>query len=821
MPSVGRILRGSLSSEFMSLSVALLLRFARWLLGLAFAVSAAAALALGLFTLSLLPELPTVESFRDVPLKVPLRVYSQQGGLIAEFGEERREPVAISDVPQPLIDAVLAAEDDGFYRHPGIDPVGIARAALANFRARTREQGASTITMQVARNFFLSREKTYTRKLKEMLLAFRLEQVLSKDEILELYLNKIFLGHRAYGFGAAARVYYGKPLAELTLPEMAMLAGLPKAPSRDNPLTSPENARQRRNYVLDRMLKLEYIDATVHAEAAASPLTAAHHTPERALNAPYVAEMVRGHMVDTYGEQAYWGGYKVFTTLNERDQATADQALRDGLLAYERRHGYRGPVARHAVNDTTSSHDLDTVLADVFASGDVQPAVVLAVDHRQVTAYTKARDIVTLDWSGLSWARRYQGPNRKGPEPQQASDVLAPGDVVYVHPSVNETWKLVQLPAVAGALVSLRPNDGAVLALTGGFDFYASKFNRATQAARQPGSNIKPFIYAAALDRGFTPASLVSGAPIVVEDDAQETLWRPENYSGKFTGPTRLRRALSLSLNLVSVRLVRALGAGAVRDYLQEFGFDKETLPAGLSLSLGAGAVTPMTMARAYAVFANGGYLIEPYVIDWIESADGRTVRPPRRTVCGSCVASSPWTVRAAEALQTPGWGWAPRILDPGTHFLITSMMSDVIRTGTGRRALSLKRNDLAGKTGTTNDFRDAWFSGFNRDVVTTVWVGFDSSTTLGRGEAGSRAALPIWIDYMKVALGGSPERWFTMPDNVVFNFVDRETGRPVPESHPNAYREVFLAGSIPPPTAHPGGARPAAATSAVPEGLF
>ncbi|MDH3637921.1 MAG: transglycosylase domain-containing protein, partial [Gammaproteobacteria bacterium] len=431
------------------LSVNFVLRFALWLSGLVFGVLAAGALALGLFALSLLPELPTVESFKDVPLKVPLRIYSRERGLIAEFGEERREPVGISEVPRPLINAVLAAEDDGFYRHPGIDVVGVARAALANLRARTREQGASTITMQVARNFFLSREKTYKRKLKEMLLAFRLEQVLSKDEILELYLNKIFLGHRAYGFAAAARAYYGKPLAELALSEMAMLAGLPKAPSRDNPLTDPDNARQRRNYVLDRMLKLDHITPEEHRQAAASRLTAARHTPELALNAPYVAELVRSYMLEAYGEQAYWGGYKVFTTVNERNQVAADRALRDGLLAYDRRHGFRGPIAQHPVSGATSSSDLDVILDDVFASHDILPAVVLATEKQQATAYTKTKDIVTLAWDGLSWASRFERPNKQGAKPKQASDILKPGDVVYVQKTDKDNWQLVQLPAVA------------------------------------------------------------------------------------------------------------------------------------------------------------------------------------------------------------------------------------------------------------------------------------------------------------------------------------------------------------------------------------
>ncbi len=794
------------------------------IIGLA-GVVLAAGVAIALFTVSLLPELPAVESLRDVQLKVPLRVFFADGRLMAEYGEERREPVSIDSTPEQLVNAVLAAEDDSFYRHPGVDMTGVVRAALANLRSRGHDQGASTITMQVARNYFLSPEKTYIRKLKEVLLAFRIERALTKDQILYLYINKIFLGNRAYGFGAAARLYYGKSLNELTLAQIAMLAGLPKAPSRDNPLANPDNAIKRRDYVLRRMRQLGHITNDEFREASGAEITASKHIAKVDMQAPYVAEMARVHMVSRYGEEAYWRGFKVYTTIRPGLQRIADRALRKGLKRYDERHGYRGPVSYYKLSDSTTVEDMDRRLGKVPQSGEMLPAIVIAVKDKSAKLYTQNRQVIDLDWSGMSWAKRHINHNTVGPEPQSAQDVIKVGDVVYVEESEKEKWRLVQLPEVAGALVSLRPEDGAILALDGGFDFYLSKFNRAIQAQRQPGSNIKPFIYSAALEHGFTPATLVSGAPIVVPDSSDSTVWRPENYSGKFFGPTRLRKALSLSLNLVSVRIVRAIGIEPVLDHLTRFGFERSRLPNGLSVALGAGSISPLEVVRAYAVFANGGFRIEPYFVDWVEDRYGNVVEQANPAIICRACSRSPATDDAAEHLLRPRR--AKRVLRADNHFLMTSMMRDVIRTGTGRRALTLGRTDLAGKTGTTNDFRDAWFSGFNSDVVTTAWVGFDDPVTLGRGEAGSRAALPIWIDYMSVALKGSQERWSPVPDNIISRFVSTETGKSALESDPQAYEEFFMAGTEPAPAmagpvqldgSSSVGKSPAAP---VPEGLF
>ncbi len=766
------------------------------IIGVVVAVAFAGAVALALFTVSLLPDLPTVETLRDVHLKVPLRIYSAQGSLLAEYGEQRREPVRIDEVPQPLIHAVLAAEDDSFYSHPGVDFLGVLRAAVKNLQSGAHEQGASTITMQVARNYFLTPEKTYTRKLREVLLAFRMEQFLTKDQILELYLNKIFLGHRAYGFAAAARVYYGKPLDELSVEQFAMLAGLPKAPSRDNPLTNPRRAQERRDYVLRRMHKLGYLDKAAFEVAIAAPLTASKHDTQVDLEAPYVAEMVRTHMVEHYGEEAYWRGFKVYTTVLDANQIAANRSLRNGLKVYDRRHGFRGVLAHHALSESTSGADLDQMLKDVPAGGGLLPALVVAIEDKAVTAYTRDHEVIEIPWDGMKWARTHENANSRGPVPENASQILRPGDAVYVEPSA-EGWRLAQLPDVAGALVSLRPNDGAIRALTGGFDFYLSKFNRAIQADRQPGSNIKPFIYSAALDHGFTPASLVSGAPIVVRDEFQGSVWRPENYSGKFFGPTRLRKALSLSLNLVSVRILRAIGSEAALEHLAKFGFERDRLPRGLSLALGSGTVKPVEMVTAYAVLANGGYLVKPYLIDWVEDEYGAIVEQASPlVVCRSCPIQG--VSADAHDVSLPRHRQAPRVLDAANQFLITSMMQEVIKSGTGRRARKLGRSDLAGKTGTTNDFRDAWFSGFNTDVVTTVWVGFDDSETLGRGEAGSKVALPIWIDYMEVALKGAPERPLLAPDNIVTAYVHNETGQAVPPGDPSGFSEFFKSGTAP-----------------------
>ncbi len=784
----------------------------------------AAGIAIALFTVSLLPELPAVDSLQDIQLKVPLRVFAADGGLMAEYGEERREPVSTDSVPPQLINAVLAAEDDSFYRHPGVDMTGVVRAALANLRSRGHEQGASTITMQVARNYFLSPEKTYVRKLKEVLLAFRIERALTKDQILDLYINKIFLGNRAYGFGAAARVYYGKSLDELTLAQIAMLAGLPKAPSRDNPLANPDNALKRRDYVLRRMRQLGHVTNEEYQEASGAEITASKHIATVDVNAPYVAEMVRGHMVSRYGEEAYWRGFKVYTTIRSELQRVADDALRKGLKRYDRRHGYRGPIGQILLSDSTTVEYMDRELEKHRRIVDMQPAIVIEVKAKNAKLYTHNREVIDLDWSGMSWAKPHVDHNTVGSKPETAKEIFQVGDIVYVEEGEEKKWRLVQLPKVAGALVSVRPEDGAILALNGGFDFYSSKFNRAVQARRQPGSNIKPFIYSAALEHGFTPATLVSGAPIVVPDSRDSTVWRPENYSGKFFGPTRIRKALSLSLNLVSVRIVRAIGIEPVLNHLTGFGFERSRLPNGLSLALGAGAITPLEVVRAYAVFANGGFRVEPYFIDWVEDRHGNVVEQANpATICRACTRPAAAQDNAEDALRPHR---AARVLRADNQYLMTSMMRDVIRVGTGRRALTLGRTDLAGKTGTTNDFRDAWFSGFNSDVVTTVWVGFDDPVTLGRGEAGSRAALPIWIDYMRVALDNVPEQSPPVPDNIISRFVSTETGESTLESDPNAYEELFMAGTEPGPAmagpvAHGVPVQGNAPATPVPEGLF
>jgi penicillin-binding protein 1A len=784
-------------------------------------VAVVGALAVAGFILTLLPDLPDAQEIRDVQLQVPLRVYAANGELMAEFGEQRRQPVAIENVPEKLVHAILAAEDGSFYSHPGVDFTGVARAAIENFRSGQTGQGASTITMQVARNYFLTREKTYTRKAREALLAFRLESMLTKDQILELYINKIFLGHRAYGFAAAARLYYGKPLDELSLPQIAMLAGLPKAPSRDNPLTNPERALQRRDYVLSRMETLGFISGAERVEAAAAPVTAERHRITTDVDAPYVAEMVRDYMVGRYGEEAYWLGYKVYTTVVPAMQQNADRSLRAGLLDYSHRHGYRGPVDSIELSKDTGSDILDAALAEHGTSRELVPAVVIAVEGRNATAYTRRKEVIEIPWEGLAWARAYHSAASLGPKPESASDVLKAGDIVYVAPEEESGWRLTQLPEVEGGLVTLDPNDGAIMALTGGFDFYINKYNRITQAERQPGSNIKPFIFSAALEHGFTPATRVSGGPIVVSEPSRGELWRPENYSGKFFSPMPLRTALAKSVNLVSVRVLRSVGLPAAREHLARFGFDPGSLPNGLSLALGSGTVKPISMARAFGVLANGGFLVEPYFINWVEDPDGNVIEQARPSrACDYC--STPgFEVHNGHPLQ------APRAISPENRFLVASMLRDVVKQGTGRRALALGRGDLAGKTGTTNDFRDAWFSGFNDDIVTTVWVGFDDSRTLGRGEAGSTAALPIWVDYMEEVMEGMPETELRQPDSVVAVRISPDTGRLLAENESGGVAEYFKIGTAPVaqqagprvPTGEQGGGSPDGGDAT--EGLF
>jgi len=802
-------------------------------------LGALAGTAVLLLALVLWPTLPSIDNIGEDKLKIPLRVYSAEGRLIGEFGEEKRIPVDIGEVPKNLVHAIIATEDKNFYSHWGVDFKGVARAAVANFVTGHKGQGASTITMQVARNFFLSPKRTYTRKFKEMLLAFKLEANFTKDQILELYLNKIYLGQRAYGFAAAAKIYYGKKLNELELPEMAMLAGLPKAPSRDNPISNPENALDRRNHVLRRMFEQEYIDQEALDKASIAPITASRHRFEYDVDAPYIAEMVRRYMYNTYREKSYAGGFHVHTTIRADDQNAANAAVRAGLLEYERRHGYRGRVGKIQITANLNKEMMDDTLAGHRIVGGLMPAVVVLVDDQNALAYTQEGYIVELKWDDISWARRYVDVNTVGRRPRKASDALNEGDIVYLQELENNRWMLAQIPQVSGAMVALRPSDGAILALTGGFDFDQSHFNRVEQAERQPGSNIKPFIYSAALENGYTAASTISGAPIVIEDDNLEGTWRPQNYNLKFYGPTRLRKALMLSINTVSVRLLRSIGVKPAIEHLERFGFDGDKLPHNLSLALGSGSLTPLEVVSGFGVFANGGFKVEPYFIANITDGEGNIIEQANPLlVCPDCpetrVDYGPFNAgedspngntasqmkdkatnpdqnqavpanikptddtsltadltkepardektdeaaKPAEPVYVPRF--APRMVRPENIYIMTTILRDVIKKGTGRRALVLKRDDLSGKTGTTNDFKDAWFSGFNRDVVATAWVGFDQPTTLGRGEAGSRAALPIWIDFMKTALKHSKEEPLAVPDGVVSVYVDPETGKAV-----------------------------------------
>ncbi len=803
-------------------------------------------------------ELPDAESIQGVQLKVPLRVYSADNLLISEFGDERRNPTAFADTPQSLIDAVLASEDDGFYEHSGVDFKGLFRAAISNFRSGSSGQGASTITMQVARNFFLTRDKTYTRKMKEVLLAFRLEQILSKEEILSLYLNKIFLGHRAYGFGAAADVYYGKELHEISLAQVAMLAGLPKAPSTFNPLRNPERAVIRRNYVLGRMLELGKISDTEHSLAASEPVTAKAHSRKTELLAPHIAEMVRANLVERYGEEAYWEGLSVYTTIQSKLQTQAQASLRKGLRDYDKRHGFRGSIGTidldsltaQAVNQEDYEQAVERALRAYPSSQEQVPAVTVFVDEANARLQSNEFGEVEISFEDAKWAKRHKTANLVGDKPKAMTELLKLGDVVYIspletepiseasspiasganldlEPALETQWQLSQIPDVSGALISIEPSSGRIRSLVGGYDFFLNKYNRATQSIRQPGSNIKPFIYSGAIDQGYTPASLISGSSIVIRDAAHGTLWRPENYSGKFFGPTRMRQALGKSMNLVSIRILRAIGIPYARDYLERFGIDMNRFSSSLTMALGSGGAKPIEVLSAYGVLANGGYRVEPYFIEQIKDRNGKVIyRAPIAQLCDECFSAYlpepelseeqkllleeqssldelPLEDASAEIedlsipeetedLSAERFYDAPRVMSHANNFLTVSMLKDVIRRGTGRKALTLKRQDLAGKTGTTNDYVDAWFTGFNSSIATTVWVGFDKPQSMGRGEAGGVAALPIWVDYMKVALEDLPQDNEELPDYIEQGFVNRNSGKRTDEFDPDGITEYF-----------------------------
>ncbi|MDI3324690.1 penicillin-binding protein 1A [Pontibacterium granulatum] len=741
-------------------------------------------------------DLPEVSTLRDVKFQTPLRIYSADEKLIAEYGEKKRTPVTYDQIPPQFVNALLAAEDSRFFEHMGIDIKGLARAAVQLATTGSIKSGGSTITMQLAKNFFLTRERTFTRKFREILLALRIEQELSKEDIFELYVNKIYLGHRSYGIQAAANTYYGENLDQLSIAQLAMIAGLPKAPSANNPISNPDRALTRRNWILGRMHSLSLINDQEYEEARAEELTAKRHGADIEVDAQYIAEMVRSDLYEKYGDDLYTEGYRVFTTVKSDLQATANAALQTGLLSYTERHGYRGPEKQFTDAELQDEEQLLKTLVKIGNVSDIEPAVVVALQEKSIEVLRKSGERATLNWDQINWAREYKSANRMGSTLKKAADAFNVGDVVRIQLRTAEAekdkkkptdteqpqqvWHLTQIPEVQGGLISVNPNDGAIVSLVGGFNFHHNKFNRVTQAIRQPGSNIKPFIYTAALANGFTPATLINDAPVVFHDDQLEANWRPENYSKKFYGPTRLREALYKSRNLVSIRILRQIGVSNTVQYLENFGFAKDKLPHNLSLSLGSADMTPLQVVRGYATLANGGYGIEPYFIQRIEDSEGNVIFEAKpATICKNCQYVDPEQPPAVipQGLQVTNLPLAERKVDEQSAYLIYNMMQDVIKRGTGRRALVLQRNDLAGKTGTTNDQKDAWFSGFNRNLTTTVWVGFDQPETLGRREFGGTAALPIWIDYMRVALKDQPESAPLPPEGIVSVKIDPKTG--------------------------------------------
>jgi penicillin-binding protein 1A len=743
----------------------------RWLVFPAAALAGLVLMGLALMGFVLLlayPTLPSIASLTEYQPKIPLRVYTADGVLIGEFGEERRSVVAIDEVPALMKDAIIAAEDERFYQHTGVDYLGVLRAAYSNLAAGGKTQGASTITMQVARNFFLSREKTLTRKLYEALLAFKIESGLSKDQILELYVNQIYLGQRAYGFAAAAQVYFGKTLGQLNVAETAMLAGLPKAPSTYNPVVNPKRAKQRQLYVLRRMHELGHLDDLQYADAQKTPLSVKRgEISEYAVHAEYVAEMVRQMLFERYPEEVYSRGFRVYTTITRQDQEAAYAALRAGLLEYDRRHGYRGPEGYVDLKDK-DEEGYEEALQDHPDSDSILAALVLEASPKQVKVYRRGGETVTLSPEGLRFAARMLDntapPSRR----------IRRGSIIRIEKDEKSRWSIIQLPEAEAAFISVNPQDGAVRSLVGGFDFNRNQYNHVTQAWRQPGSSFKPFIYSASLEKGFTPATVINDAPVVV--DAAMTggqIWEPKNYDGKYEGPMRMRTALAKSKNMASIRILQAIGTQYAQDYITRFGFDAERHPPYLTLALGAGSVTPWQMARAYSVFATAGYRVEPYIVQKVVDDRGNVLAQAQPAQAGD------------ESL---------RVIDVRNAFIIDSMMHDVIRSGTAARAMALGRFDLAGKTGTTNDYVDAWFAGYHPTLAAVAWVGFDQPKKLGTSETGSVAALPIWMDYMSKALVGAPVMVMNAPEGLISVRVN-ENGLQSAEGRP----EYFFRENVPP----------------------
>ncbi|MCR9278136.1 MAG: PBP1A family penicillin-binding protein [Pseudomonadaceae bacterium] len=815
------------------------------------------------------PQIPSARSYRNVELETPLRVYASDGALIAEYGERRLIPVTLADVPADFVNAVLNTEDKRFFEHSGIDFISLLNDTFQLIVYREIRGGASTITMQLARNVSFSLEQTFIRKFKEMLLALKLERELSKEEILELYINVVPFGKGAYGAEAAAQTYYGKTLKELELAQLAMLAGIPKAPTAGNPINGPERALDRRNVVLERMLEQASISQEQHDRAVAKPITASIYARPLDVPSPYPAELIRQELTARY-DDLYSGGYEIHTTIDSRLQAKAIASVRQGLIDYDRRHGYRGPEANVAAEDPANAYpEYLAALDDLGVVGGLVPAVVVDVADEHFDALLPSNIVKRIPFEALAWARSYINENQRGPAPKIASDVVAVGDVIRLRyraePLEQETqedqqeaverWEFAQVPAIQGALVSIDPETGGIVAMVGGFDFAANQFNNASQAARQPGSGFKPFVYAAALNSGITPATLFLDAPLVFEDALLETQYRPRNDNARYNGETRLREALYRSINLVSIRVLQEVGAGNVLNFARNnLGFDIATFPRNTQLAIGGGtmAVTPIDMARSYALFANGGYLVQPHLLRYVKNRKGdiiyQNVKP---AVCRSCDSdandaepsedvatvaadididmaeaeaeaegelaensdaittgatsededsSSTASAVIEELIPAPP---APAILDGRVAYIMHTMLQDVIRRGTGTKARVMGRGDIAGKTGTTDEAADTWFNGYNPALATTVWVGFSDYRPLGRREYGSTTPLPIWIDYMTSALAGSDEAYPKQPPGIVTMKIDTETGEPTPPGQPGSAFEYFLAEHAPPPASN------------------
>jgi len=815
-------------------------------------------LALAGIYLSMRSSLPSVESLKDLQWQTPMQIFSSDGKLISQFGEKKRIPLTLDEMPQQLINAILATEDDRFYLHFGVDPIGMGRAIIGQLTGQNRG-GASTITMQVARNFFLTREQTYVRKIREIFISFHIESLLTKDEILALYMNKISLGHRSFGFGAAAQVYYGKETKELTLAQIAVLAGLPKAPSTLNPISRPDRALKRRAVVLQRMYVAGYITSEQLANANQEPVTAVKHGAEIELSAPYIAEMAHQEMIDRFGkEAAYTGGYKVFTTVTSKLQAAAQQAVVDNIFAYDQRHGYRGPLATIRPVDesvTTAMVSDDAQIKPITANEaiealssldsyhSIEPAVVTQVMEQSAKVRLQDGSEVNIGWQGLAWARAYINDDKQAAPPSIAKDILTTGDIVMVS-AVESGYRLSQLPEVSAALVSLATDNGAIKAAVGGFSFNQSQFNRVTQAKRQVGSNIKPFIYSAALENGYNLASIVNDAPINQWDRSSGVVWRPKNSPPVYNGEIRFRLALAQSKNVIAVRLLREVGLDKIIPYLATFGFNPHDLPRNESLALGSASLTPIEVATGFATFANGGFLIKPYLIERIEDSFGKVLFQANPAIaCDNCDQSIDKVSESSNAplnsedifnfnaadnfddieLTARVINKAPRIISAQNAFLITEALNSAIWgadwnikpfwQGTGFRARVLKRRDIAGKTGTTNEAKDAWFSGYSRRIVTTSWIGFDNpSRNLGQSsynsnlskdqttgkEFGAKSAQPTWINFMKVALTEFPVEPFEQPEALMSVRIDKASGKLTTKTDKSSRFEYFELGTAP-----------------------